>query len=361
MPDLDLEGEEAQAVVDTLKEAMRQHDRIKRSTDIPLYYGIKGKDSISPINLLNRFEKAAELAGWNTDKKKVNEFYMLLRDDALIWWDTLGEKRSLDLKDWDSVKAEFLKYWEPKYSVKTTCANFVELTQRTGEDGKAYYLRVHQAFKRLIDSRPEETENVRVAPSGAEGAITQDDLDAAKMEGLKDADAFFKHQLFIAGLRSDLRAKVMEAGKNNIFDTLDVVIEQEIILADRRGPMKITSIKDDGDAEKNDIKVDEMDEEELAAVNAIRTRNGKPPFRRKGKANGGKASIKCRYCKKMGHMQKECRSRIRDGAPMVDFQGKVISRNVNAVTEESNSSAERTIQVGAIGGLTENPAYSLNW
>ena len=35
-----------------------------------------------------------------------------------------------------------------------------------------------------------------------------------------------------------------------------------------------------------------------------------------------KQPIKCRYCKKMGHMQKECKSRLRDNAPEVDANGK---------------------------------------
>ena len=73
-------------------------------------------------------------------------------------------------------------------------------------------------------------------------------------------------------------------------------------------------------------------------VNAIRKKFGKKPFFRRrnggnGNSNGnnGIGGIKCRYCQKMGHMQKVCKSRIRDRAPMVDASGKPFQKRVNAV------------------------------
>ncbi len=41
-----------------------------------------------------------------------------------------------------------------------------------------------------------------------------------------------------------------------------------------------------------------------------------------GAANGNSSYNVCRYCKKPGHLQKVCNSRIKAGAPQVDANGK---------------------------------------
>jgi len=79
-----------------------------------------------------------------------------------------------------------------------------------------------------------------------------------------------------------------------------------------------------------------LTEDDVAQINAIRARNGKPPFRPKtfGKpSNASRGPVTCFYCKKIGHMQKDCRKRIADRAPMVNAQGKPLPRRVAAVTE----------------------------
>ncbi len=48
-----------------IQQALIAHDRVWRTTDIPLFYGRKGKDTISPQQLVERLEKAARVAGWN--------------------------------------------------------------------------------------------------------------------------------------------------------------------------------------------------------------------------------------------------------------------------------------------------------
>jgi len=44
---------------------------------------------------------------------------MILRDQALIWWKSLKDD-PVDIKNWDQVKAAFLKTYEVKYTAKTT-------------------------------------------------------------------------------------------------------------------------------------------------------------------------------------------------------------------------------------------------
>ena len=75
-------------------------------------------------------------------------------------------------------------------------------------------------------------------------------------------------------------------------------------------------------------------------------------------------NIVCRYCKKKGHMQRECNSRCRDGAPMVDANGKKYESRINNVANDKNVEEKEEPQyedahVGAVANL--NPYHHLNW
>ena len=108
-----------------VQNALLVHDRVRRSTDLPVFYGNPNKDIlISARHFIKRFETAATIAKWDTDEKKCDEFYMLLREDAITWWETL-EDYNVNTKVWNDVKAQFIKKFEPKATARTSCANLV--------------------------------------------------------------------------------------------------------------------------------------------------------------------------------------------------------------------------------------------
>jgi len=93
---------------------------------------------------------------------------MCLRDRAVAWFKGLIEE-GLDINDWDVIKAEFLETYEPKYSAKTTCANFTDLNKKSEESVKDYTYRVQTFHKRLTDNKPATMAAVRAAnPTVAE-------------------------------------------------------------------------------------------------------------------------------------------------------------------------------------------------
>ena len=47
-----------------LAQALNDHDRAKRSTDIPLYYGQPGRDTIAARLLIVRINDAGAIANW---------------------------------------------------------------------------------------------------------------------------------------------------------------------------------------------------------------------------------------------------------------------------------------------------------
>jgi len=112
---------------------------------------------------------------------------MCLRDKAVRWFEGLTEDR-VDTDNWDTIKTEFLETYEPKYSAKTTCANFTNLNQKSEEtiNNDTYY--VQMAYKHFTDKKPAAMAAVRAA----NGAATAD----IKVEGITNAFKFIKYQLF---------------------------------------------------------------------------------------------------------------------------------------------------------------------
>ena len=85
-----------------LAQALNDHDRAKRSTDIPLFYGQPGRDTIAARLLIVRINDAGAIAGWD-NARKLLEFKMCLRDKAVGWFEGLIEER-INVDDWTSSK-----------------------------------------------------------------------------------------------------------------------------------------------------------------------------------------------------------------------------------------------------------------
>lgn len=305
--------------------ALLNHDRVKRSTELPLFFGNKSRDTISAPALLDRINIAAAIATWN-EQRRCQEFYMILRDKALIWWNTLDDIEDFDKENWDQVSREFRNAYAPKFSAKTNCTNFGELYQKPSESVQDFYLRVAEAFKNMTDAKPDFIANVRAVAAAPRADV--------KAEGVTDMSRFFLTQLFLAGLREEIRLRTMEAGPERIHTAVETAREIETILSDKKGASKgtvINSINADNNPSDN------LDEDEIEAINNIRAKKGKKPFR----PSKGKSNIKCHYCKKPGHIQKYCYTRKNENGEYKDANGKTIPRKVFSVQEEAGAETPR--------------------
>ena len=258
------------------------------------------------------------------------------------------------MANWEALKNNFLACYEPKFTAKTTCTNFSELVQRPGEINLDYYLRVCEAFSKMCDAKPAALAAVRAA-AGAQPA----DI---KMEGIKDSEKFFKHQLYLAGLRDELRLKVMEAGKATLQESMTLATELEVIHQDKKRGHLHAIVRSD-EEEDDHHNEDDLNEEEVAAINAIRQRYGRPAFRNGFRKSGGnqnnKKTVVCRFCKKVGHMQKECRLRLKVNGKMVDANGKPFEKKINAATAD-----DVTVEVKDgpnVGSVYRAAVNALNW
>lgn len=130
-----------------MQASLVNHDRIRWSTDLPFFFGRKDKDKITARLLINRNKTTAETANWHK-QWRCQELYMVLRDQAIIWWIPLPDT-NVNRDDWPSLRANFLACYKPKFMGKITCTNFGELVQRSRETNFDYYLQVCDAFARM--------------------------------------------------------------------------------------------------------------------------------------------------------------------------------------------------------------------
>ena len=245
--------------------ALQGHDRLRRSTEMLLFYGRKDKDTISARLFIDCIETAARVANWD-DARKLSEIYLILRDCAVLWWNSLLDA-DVDRANYQAVKADFLASYEPRYKAKATCTNFQELVQRQGEAVHDYYLQVHDSFTKMCEAKPANISTVRVVPATA-AAVPPADLTTMKTEGIRDTEKFFKHQLFLSGLNEMLCIKVMEANKDTFIESMRLAVELETINQDCRAARgQVSAIEKVNTA--NDENEDDLQDKEIATINAI--------------------------------------------------------------------------------------------
>jgi len=233
-----------------LQQALVAHERIRKSTDLPLFYGQKDKDTVRPHDFIDRFEAASRIANWvpapaqgqaPNYARKCQEFYMLLRGKALDWYTSLGDLSAFNYEDWDALKREFLKSHAPRYTARTACLSFTDLAQRSGEEVHDFYLRVAKAFHLLKEVRPAailEVQgpalNVDIDDLAARQAAVNDYARQQLQAGVDNMSWYFVQQLFTAGLLEEIRIKVMDGPLNNIQEAYERALHVESVLRDKR-------------------------------------------------------------------------------------------------------------------------------
>ena len=190
-----------------IQQALIAHDRVRRTTDIPLFYGRKGKDTIEPQQYIERLERAATVAQWPDDQRRCDEFVLSLRDNALSWYSTLDNIIGFNKNVWDDLKKKFLEAYAPKYSAKALCICFQDLRQKNDETVQDFYNRVSTTFKNAYQSKPAHTTTY---VGTLHGGITQAQADEILGQGVRRMQLLMLNTMFLGGLKEEIRNRVLE-------------------------------------------------------------------------------------------------------------------------------------------------------
>jgi hypothetical protein len=94
----------AAAAEPAVQAALVAYDRIWKTTDIPLFFDNKAKETVTPQQLIERLEMATTVAYRPDDEKKCTDFFLCLREDALSWFNTFDHIIGFNKKVWAERK-----------------------------------------------------------------------------------------------------------------------------------------------------------------------------------------------------------------------------------------------------------------
>jgi Retrotransposon gag protein len=343
-----------------MEAALANQERIRKSTDLPLFHAMKEKDVCTAELFIERFELAAEIARWilpvgqaNRYARTCREFQLLLRGNALKWWASLDNCLDFDKTNWVAVKARFLESYAKHYTPTSACTGLAEMKQKPGENVQDYFVRCNEIYNRIKEIQPAGLQNWRGAlPDGIANNVA---LNLGKRQGTKEMGLFFLHILFVAGLREDIRMKTMEQNDMDLEAARLTAKRVELLLLDKR-QQKVLAMKGKAPSEDEDHSdedtwsegdLEDLTEEECLQLNAIRVRQGKKPFR--GKRNNRPfrdlSEILCHYCNKKGHYQKVCRKRIKEKGAMVFKKTNNIGETEEPTKEATEEPAASTMSI----------------
>jgi len=331
---------------------------------LPLWTG-SSDTTFTAEQWVSRIQKAATAAGWN-DRTIMSNVFNALRGDALIWFEALPTI-GYDNDNWEDFKRAFLRTYGTVRTVRTTALNISDIRQGATESAAQYMARVIKIIDDIKFIAPAAlpvpanpwVASFEAAQGWAAIAAADKDTQLQNLVQAGAADAYNRVglQLFIAGLRPQLRSKLMETDPATMREAFEAAVNFEGLLKEPTRPTKpvhIASLREEEEGEESERQVeqDEGEEDEEVEIAAItkRLKNLKKKAQNKKKKStssqsNGSARPKqqhaaagkdeCRYCHMKGHMQRACFKRKAAGAPCVDqFGNPLPGESVNSVTSQ---------------------------
>ncbi|EFX62556.1 hypothetical protein DAPPUDRAFT_270216 [Daphnia pulex] len=324
---------------------------------LPLWSGDVSKDGYTIEQWVTRVNKAAATAAWS-DEDTMAYVYNALRGPALRWLESL-KRFNVNIDSWAAVRTEMLDAYSRVQTARTAVVNLSDLKQGQNESVTDFGARVARTVDDLEHLMPAASR----VPQGVDWADVFTGLAgwaavtaAQKATQLQEAAnkviwATYNHlgvQLFISNLKPTLRDELMKAPPTDLNAAIKAARQLEKIHTKPENGHATVSEIGQSNPQASADDVDQQIEALSAQFQALlkrrqansgrggrggrgrgsQGRGGRGRGRGQAQGNNGASSSSyntCRYCKKPGHLQKVCNSRIRAGAPEVDAQGKPYS------------------------------------
>ncbi len=365
-----------------MNQALMQADLAK----LPIWSGDSAKDGYTVEQWCKRVDKAAASAGWDP-ANTMSYVYNALRGDALRWYESL-KRFNINDNDWPSVRAEMLDAYSRVQTARTAVVNLSDLKQGASESVTNFGSRVARIvddLEILMPAAARTPAGVTWADEitalagwgGVAAAIKTTQLQNAANRVIWNTYNHLGVQLFISNLKPVFRDEMLKAPPTDLNAAIKQARQLEkIVLKPENTSASVSELQQESTGHHDNVDA------EIAALSAqfqalIKKRNGangrggrgaangnrggrggrgRGAPRGGGAANGNSSYNVCRYCKKPGHLQKVCNSRIKAGAPQVDLNGKPYTYAQEMEEDEQGTES------GAAGG-TANPwaSPSFEW
>jgi hypothetical protein len=340
------DGANANAQADLVLNAdiARQSDLAK----LPLFSG-ESKDQFTAEQWIDRIDRAQRASNWTPDQ--TNTFiYNALRGNALLWYDSLP-RTGINRENWNEFRTAFLESWSTVRTTRTATVQLADLKQGQNEPVNTFYPRVVRAIddlEALIPGHafpppaqpwPQEFRDIAAFGNIPVATRAQAALDLVA-HGATQAFNHIALNLFISNLRPALRDELLKQPPATLYAAFQRALTLERLAVEPKRPnlpampVDTSEVAAPTPAPPSSTASDTLDDldKQIDALNLKRRnmqqRQGQRsgPSRAPGQlSNSNRFTNRppasrdtiCHYCKKPGHYQIDCRSRIRANAPLV--------------------------------------------
>jgi hypothetical protein len=294
--------------------AMRRNDMTK----LPIWYGQADKDVFKPEDWWNRFETAAGAAHW--DWPQVRCYFMqALRGDALEWYNTVTKQCVIN--DIDDLKNLFMIDYAKTRLARSSITD-LRINQTKGQSVRTYMSKIQTAFNRLelvtvpVTRKATRLQCLPNPPQGVNLADLPLDwlIQCVYDHQVEAYQGFYTptlRNIFIQGLLPHIQDEVVRLDRPGLRDCYEDACKAEMDFERKASPV-ISSV----DTDAGDIHAVHRYHQQYTP-----SLRGGPSNRGRGRGRGTSRSTVprdavCHYCKKLGHYQKECRTRLRENGAM---------------------------------------------
>ena len=379
---------EAAANAALQRQQQLRNEANKLAMKIPFFSGVKKDDSLQIKEFIKRFESATASMNLVDDAEKCKMFANYLRGPATMMFENMKALGD-DVEDWDFVKDTFLEHYHGKATEQEFACQITKLTQKKDEPVGAFG---HRCINAFLEHVTLEFPAVDRLPADANALAA-----ASKAKLLKELKVDVVRQLartfFITGVKDNIKVNLQNKNPKTMTEAMKEASLLEIVQEEKvEFKSKIAAL---AELEDDELAEEGLEEQTISAINNWRARNGKQPFKPinrngngfrqngghgnghgngygngngngngNGQANGNNFN-KCRYCKKPGHMQLQCKFRIAKGAPCVDSKGNKLryQPKVNGVEVDDEAQPGNVEHMGSSlkTGPIESSPITLNF
>ena len=333
---------------------------------LPIWSGDPKKDGYTCEQWVERVDRARGTAGW-TPQQTMSYVYNALRGSALLWYEALP-RYGVDDRNWLVVRVELLDAYSRVQTTRTAVIGLSNLNQNNDEpvnDFGARVAKVVNDLDKLMPQAAREPQGVAwpaaLTALAGFGAVADDVkqglLNTAAEKAVWNTMNHMGVQLFISNLKPIYRDELMKTPPATLMEAVKAARHLEKIKQDPKQASSASTVSV-VDAEQTDQQIEALS----SSFKSWLSKRGNSRGRARGRGNGNNRGYRsgpngnngnggnstpyntCRYCKKPGHLQKVCNSRIRAGAPEVDDKGKPYAKYVHEVEQEEEQQQQQQYQ-----------------